>query len=127
MMTGAGLILKERRRQIDVEGWTAEHDYEHEDTALMRAAVCYLLYEIAAQDTEDNDILVNLVDFLRGVLWPWCDEWWKPEHVDRNLVRAGALVAAAIDKIQREEVPNDSPHHTTRQEKGVDDGNRTGS
>lgn len=31
-------------------------------------------------------------------LWPWGVEYWKPKDPLTNLVRAGALVAAAIDR-----------------------------
>jgi hypothetical protein len=32
--------------------------------------------------------------------WPWDAKWWKPsvDHV-RNLVKAGALIAAEIDRM----------------------------
>jgi hypothetical protein len=32
--------------------------------------------------------------------WPWSFEWWKPKDRIRNLVRAGALIAAEIDRLQ---------------------------
>jgi hypothetical protein len=33
--------------------------------------------------------------------WPWDGEWWKPNYNDpvRNLVKAGALIAAEIDRV----------------------------
>ena len=35
-------------------------------------------------------------------LWPWSDKWWKPsDDPVRNLVKAGALLAAEIDRLQR--------------------------
>ena len=33
--------------------------------------------------------------------WPWSDKWWKPKDKIRDLVRAGALIAAEIDRLQR--------------------------
>jgi hypothetical protein len=42
---------------------------------------------------------------LKDVLptyWPWDKEWWKPsDDPTRNLVKAGALIAAEIDRLQR--------------------------
>lgn len=35
--------------------------------------------------------------------WPWADDWWNPsDDPVRNLVKAGALIAAEIDRIQRQ-------------------------
>ena len=36
-------------------------------------------------------------------LWPWAQDFWKPKDQLRNLVRAGALIAAAIDRLQDEQ------------------------
>jgi len=34
--------------------------------------------------------------------WPFSSEWWKPaQDPIRNLVKAGALIAAEIDHLQR--------------------------
>lgn len=35
------MIAAERRRQVDAEGWTPEHDDEHEICELAMAAVAY--------------------------------------------------------------------------------------
>lgn len=35
--------------------------------------------------------------------WPWATDWWKPsDDPITNLVRAGALIAAEIDRLLRE-------------------------
>jgi hypothetical protein len=35
-------------------------------------------------------------------MWPWDNKYWKPsEDKVRNLVKAGALIAAEIDRLQR--------------------------
>lgn len=84
---GAALITEERRRQVEGEGWTPEHDDELEDFSLERAAASYAL--------ADWDLRV----FRR--LWDWDLRWWKPKSRLRNLIRAGALIAAAIDRLLR--------------------------
>jgi hypothetical protein len=33
--------------------------------------------------------------------WPWSLSWWKPKGRIRNLERAGALIAAEIDRLDR--------------------------
>lgn len=38
---GATRIADERKRQIEKEGWTPNHDDEHEENELAFAAVCY--------------------------------------------------------------------------------------
>lgn len=87
--TGADLIRDERFRQVAEEGWTPEHDDGHVDGELGLAAVAYVLYGRNAE-------------MPTPVSWPWEDETWKPSP-DRvkNLVRAGALLAAEIDRLER--------------------------
>lgn len=41
--TGVELIAAERRRQVDVEEWTAEHDADHRDGELAWAACYYAM------------------------------------------------------------------------------------
>lgn len=38
-------------------------------------------------------------------LWPWGAGWWKPSEPKRMLVKAGALVAAEIDRQERLAAP----------------------
>lgn len=94
---GAGLIAAERKRQIRSEGWSAEHDDEHDDGALLAAADCYL----ASVQGENSSPCFDVDDYIEAH-WPWDAEWWKPSEIPiRNLVKAGALVAAEIDRRQR--------------------------
>ena len=91
--TGTYLIQEERQRQLDVEGWTPEHDEQHNLGQLALAAKTYILF---AQD--------SLCGRARAVYpgWPWDYSWWKPSPDPiRNLVKAGALIAAEIDRLQR--------------------------
>ncbi len=95
--TGLELIAYERNRQIKSEGWTEDHDDTHADGELARAAMCYT----------GRAALMSAVGFRGGPKncpdgWPWDREWWKPsEDPVRNLVKAGALIAAEIDRLQR--------------------------
>ena len=89
---GAGLIAAERERQVTAEGWTPEHDDRHKKGELIQAAVAYAR--------------VDRWNARRHPFpsWPWDANWWKPsDDPVRNLVRAGALIAAEIDRIQRQE------------------------
>jgi hypothetical protein len=93
---GIGLITAERARQMSVEGYSTSHDDQHKLFQLGRAALCYLKYGILPAFPNRS----NPPDRW----WPWRNEDWKPsESRIRNLVKAGALIAAEIDRLQREE------------------------
>lgn len=90
MKTGIELIATERKRQISKEGWTASHDDTHEYGELAIAATCYAI------NGQGSESLLPPCD------WPWEKKWWKPSPDQiRNLVKAGALIAAEIDRLQR--------------------------
>lgn len=97
--TGIELITEERQRQIDVEGWTPEHDAEHKEAALAVAGACYAL---DAASVSSNASWGAIYSEQSQRLWPFDDEWRKvsPDPV-RNLVKAGALIAAEIDRIHQ--------------------------
>lgn len=97
-MDGIELIAAERTRQIEVEGWTPEHDDEHSRGEMMSAAVDYVAE--CKRVLRDHDPITDSRGLPWG--WPWKKEWWKPSPDPiRNLVKAGALIAAEIDRIQR--------------------------
>lgn len=83
-------VLAERQRQISVEGWTPEHDDRHTTGALATAAGCYAMFTLAYPPGDP-------VSF-----WPWSTSWWKPsDESRRNLVKAGALILAEIERLDR--------------------------
>lgn len=102
--TGAALIMAERLRQVVSEGWTPEHDRQHDGEALVAAAVCYLTAP------SESPLVRNAVLVSHGPTagepwapsqWPWHARFWKPTPDDRirELVKAGALIAAEIDRL----------------------------
>lgn len=98
MASGVEIIAFERQRQIDQEGWTAEHDDDHDLGELGSAAKCYLRAGVDPSFIEDYP-----VGSPPGT-WPWDWSWWKPSTDPiRNLARAGALIAAEIDRRVRAE------------------------
>ena len=93
--TAAIDVLAERRRQIESEGWTREHDDTWVDGELAIAAACYA-------GATDMTITNN-----PPALWPWSASWWKPTTYRRDLVKAAALILAEIERLDREEARDD--------------------
>jgi hypothetical protein len=92
---GVHRILNERRRQITEEGWTPEHDFEHGGGDLARAAVAYVLASY-----EDGLFMEGELDVSDPTAaWPWPDGWKPSGDPIRNLTKAGALIAAEIDRL----------------------------
>ena len=71
--TGVNLISKERERQVDEEGWTPEYDEKRVESELAVAASCYEIF--------------SSKDDINGMV--------------RELAKAGALIAAEIDRLLR--------------------------
>jgi hypothetical protein len=96
MKTGIELIAEERDRQLNEENYTPDHDDEHVEGELSIAAANYAMAHIARRDGWKND---------RILYWPFEKESWKPSGNDRvrELVKAGALLAAEIDRLKRKE------------------------
>ena len=105
MKTGAELIAEERKRQIEKEGWTAEHDAKHVCSELTDAAVMYAMRGYWKKRI--NPMIVG-TDEMPGIMWPFSMESFKPSNEPwpdgriRDLVKAGALIAAEIDRLLKE-------------------------
>ena len=93
-MNGAERIAAERQRQIEAEGWDPEHDKSHRRQQLALAAVCYAM----PAGLREMPIWKSS---LWHKLWPWDSGWWKPTPGNRirELEKAGALIAAEIDRL----------------------------
>ncbi|HGM8091907.1 TPA: hypothetical protein ACKQAZ_001297 [Pseudomonas aeruginosa] len=87
-------VQAERRRQVENEGWTPEHDDEHSYGQMGRAAACYALAGSSAPNDGTAALLVSLA-------WPWDEQWWKPSTARRDLVKACALALAEIERLDR--------------------------
>lgn len=98
--TGIELIAAERRRQIEQEKWDSEHDDDHWKGELAQAGACYALGKKEVGRKFYHEDVRAEISFD---LWPWEDNWWKPSPKNRikELVKAGALIAAEIDRLQR--------------------------
>lgn len=101
---GVIAILQERERQETKEGWTPEHDDEHTSQEIAVAAMGYL----SAVVYPDEEAWT--IDEQRPPGdWPWGKSWWKPDTDRRMLVKAGALIAAEIDRMDRAAMRDSTP------------------
>ncbi|MBG4448676.1 hypothetical protein I5F71_03050 [Pseudomonas aeruginosa] len=91
----AGDVLAERRRQVEAEGWTPEHDDQHDTGDMAAAAACYAMFEAKASYNFDPDGPQTRWP------WPWDMKWWKPRSHRENCIRAGALILAEIERLDR--------------------------
>lgn len=82
---GINLIAQERQRQQSEKGFTLKSDTQYANDELVKAAMCYL----KAQSQHA---------IMPGI-WPWGKIHWKPKDRKRNLIKAGALIAAEIDRL----------------------------
>ena len=90
MRTGIEDITDERTRQIFLKGFTTDHDKLYSEGQLLKAAASY---QLQAQFGGFEKYPPNL--------WPWDAAEWHPSPLPtRNLAKAGALVAAEIDRLK---------------------------
>jgi hypothetical protein len=85
--TGMQLIQAERRRQIEVKGYTPEHSDRH---IFGQLALCAIGYMGAAGENEP-----------KPTYWPADACNWNPRDRRFNLARAGALFLAEKERLER--------------------------
>lgn len=106
MKTGIEMIAEERQRQIDVEDYNEQHDSQHKTSSFIKSALSYIESAKIGVTCMENGIN-NTVDIMERkdktgrFYWPWKDGFKVSTDV-RDLVKAGALIAAAIDRLQKE-------------------------
>jgi hypothetical protein len=87
-------IWDERIRQVFDENFSPEWDDEQKNAQLARGAACYAL-------GRDDAVIVAMGCDVP--VWPWDKEWFKPSDPRRNLIKAGALIVAEIERLDRAE------------------------
>lgn len=95
---GAQLIARERARQVDAEGYDQAHDDAHTGGVLADAAIAY-----AFNASTRMPATPTVTPWERDTWWPFDPAGFKPADGNpiRDLVRAGALIAAEIDRLLR--------------------------
>jgi hypothetical protein len=114
---GVRRIAAERQRQMDEEGWSPEHDATHGPGVLTRAAQVYLMeadFHARHPEWANRDQESLRRDALRPddhgfeSPWPWSAEDFKPScDPVRDLEKAGALIAAEIDRLLAAQLPDE--------------------
>jgi hypothetical protein len=138
-MTGIERIAAERKRQIEEEGFTAEHDDQLPPNKLATAAACYAMNRLQ-RTMQLSRKLFKIKETSYSIFWHYEKRWWvhafhiikarlkwtfrlplkffqKEEILDRlwpfdkswfksnerlrDLEKAGALIAAEIDRLLR--------------------------
>ncbi|MFM0595359.1 hypothetical protein [Paraburkholderia dilworthii] len=105
-------VLAERRRHVEVEGWAQEHDDQHNAGMLAVSAACYALHAAAGLSSTDSAYWSRTFAKTAGELWQFDVEWWKPSTTRRDLVKAGALILAEIERLDRDPGDESGNHHT---------------
>lgn len=93
-ITGADLIASERRRQVYAEGYTPDQDKHYGSDELVNAALCYVESSIGCCGQ-----LEGVDTSIVPPCWPWSGLSWKPKNRAADLVRAGGLIAAELDRM----------------------------
>ncbi len=97
-MNGIQKIAAERTRQIEDEKWTPEHDDAHRDGELAEAAAVYAKYATPAKFPTAKRLAAA---GSAPSEWPWEPKWFKPTSPSDMIVKAGALNAAELDRLER--------------------------
>lgn len=102
---GLTRIADERRRQIEVEGYAPEHDAAHNNQALAYAAAVYAAPELIFHMQHDQRPYPDVQGGRMTWHEPWPMHWKRPARAVvpveriRELEKAGALIAAEIDRL----------------------------
>jgi hypothetical protein len=93
MSDAAHDVLSERERQVSEEKCTTDHDDGYGDGQLANAAAWYALVPNVRESLQHD---------TRG-FWPWPKNSFKAPTRRRSLVKAGALILAEIERLDRSE------------------------
>lgn len=119
-------VLRERARQVSSELFDEQHDRQYSNYELERAAIRYAGANVTYPSPQEQADTAKLresgdpeadpeieVDWNKTKAvwadskppvpqgWPWPASWWKPKSHRRNLVKAAALILAAIDLLDQ--------------------------
>ena len=123
MKRGIELIAEERQRQIDVEGYSEQHDSQHKASELIYAAIAYVESSKVGVNCaemgniDEHEIMRRKTEMGRYYPFGWS---FKPSTDIRDLVKAGALIAAAIDRLLSKLAENEDKTEKQGEQKHID-------
>jgi hypothetical protein len=92
-------LVAERLRQRDEEGFSTARDDAHQRGELAMAAAAYASFATYSDHRRAGQLLVK----SRSPLWPAAfADFWKPKDRRQDLIRAGALIIAEIERLDRQ-------------------------
>lgn len=100
-VTGAGKIMAERIRQMTDEKYSMSNDQQWGDGELVNAAIAYLLsaaskyWDAGKVENKAQNILLS----ESAEWWPFKPTTYKPKNRFIDLIHAGALIAAELDRL----------------------------
>lgn len=89
-------VFEERRRQVFSEGYTVATD-DQTSGSLATAASVYA----AVGGMNDGNRAYYPPGATPPIQWPWARVSWKPSTRRRDLIKAGALIIAEIERLDR--------------------------
>ncbi|MEK2608470.1 hypothetical protein WLF18_05055 [Pseudomonas shirazensis] len=95
-------VLAERARQIEAESYTPERDDQYTSGQLADAASTYAWWARSWN-------LPYAECTHAPTMWPWAPETWKPQPQRQMLIKAGALILAEIERLDRQKAREVSP------------------
>ncbi|MBB4952731.1 hypothetical protein H4S14_000773 [Agrobacterium vitis] len=94
--TAARDVIAERLRQISERNYTSDWDDKIKNGSLAKAAASY-----ANHSTRTDDARAIHAPGMPPTDWPWNPSSFKPTNRRRDLVKAGALILAEIERLDR--------------------------
>lgn len=112
-MTGLELISEEYYREDREKRWDASWNDRHTKGELAMAAACYAIPPLYREEMpvkmgafDEGWVSCSLGEaefFIPERLWPWTPIDWKPtpHNRRRELAKAGAFIAAELERLDR--------------------------
>lgn len=100
------MIADERIRQQEEEGYIIEKDDRYQSNELTDAAAAYLLLKTETNLYDSLSYRIKSAENIAWEIWPWRSVEFKPvpDNRIRELVKAGAMIVAEIERLQRLEI-----------------------
>ncbi len=94
-------VARKREAHVLDHGWTAEHDDEHTEGELVRAALCYAAAGLEqAQNKPPESVRAGLRAF-----WPFAETPNIKDTPEENYLVALSLIVAEVERLKRKESP----------------------